>query len=60
MSDRRDEGRAKTSKAAIGKISRRTERLIKGYLATLGTNLRPDAILFRNDPAIPAATMMTL
>jgi hypothetical protein len=46
MFDRRDEGRI--GKAAIGTISTRTERLVKSYLATLGAELHPDAILFRN------------
>ena len=53
MFDRRDEGRAKTGKAAIGTISRRTERLITVYLAALGANLHPDAILFRNRSGNP-------
>ena len=53
MFDRRDEGRAKTGKAAIGTISRRTERLITAYLAALGANLHPDAILFRNRSGNP-------
>jgi hypothetical protein len=48
MFDRRDEGRTKTGKAAIGTISTRTERLVKSYLATLGAELHPDAISFRN------------
>jgi hypothetical protein len=53
MFDRRDEGRAKTGKAAIGTISRRTERLVAAYLAALGANLHPDAILFRNRSGNP-------
>jgi hypothetical protein len=53
MFDRRDEGRAKTGKAAIGTISRRTERLVTAYLAALGANLHPDAILFRNRSGNP-------
>jgi hypothetical protein len=40
-----DEGRTKTGKAAIGTISIRTERLVTTYLATLGAELHPDAIL---------------
>jgi hypothetical protein len=48
MFDRRDEGRTKTGKAAIGTISTRTQRLVKNYLATLGAELHPDAILLRN------------
>jgi hypothetical protein len=55
MFDRRDEGRAKTGKAAIGTISRRTERLVMVYLAALGANLHPDAILFRNRSGNPIA-----
>jgi len=53
MFDRRDEGRAKTGKAAIGTISIRTERLVTSYLATLGAELHPDAILFRNRSGTP-------
>jgi hypothetical protein len=53
MFDRRDEGGAKTGKAAIGTISRRTERLITAYLTALGANLHPDAILFRNRSGNP-------
>jgi hypothetical protein len=33
---------------AIGTLSRRTERLIEAYLADLGTELLPDAPMFRN------------
>jgi hypothetical protein len=33
---------------AIGTLSRRTEALIKAYLAGLGTNLLPDSPMFRN------------
>ena len=33
---------------AIGTLSRRTERLIETYLAELGTELLPDAPIFRN------------
>jgi hypothetical protein len=55
MFDRRDEGRAKTGKAAIGTISRRTERLITA------TSLHSAPIFIRMpsysgiDPAIPIA-----
>jgi hypothetical protein len=40
MFDCRDQGRAKAGKAGIGAISRRTERLVTGYLAALGASLR--------------------
>jgi len=53
MFDRRDEGRTKTGKAAIGTMSIRTERLVTSYLATLGAELHPDAILFRNRSGNP-------
>src|SRR5262249_5814071 len=43
--DRQADGRAKTGRAAIGTLSRRTERLVAAYLA--GLELLPDAILFR-------------
>jgi hypothetical protein len=46
--DRQVEGRAKTGRAAIGTVSRRTERLVLAYLADLGTERLPDAVLFRN------------
>jgi hypothetical protein len=47
------EGRAKTGRAAIGTISRRTERLVSAYLDKLGTKRLPDAILFRNRSGNP-------
>jgi hypothetical protein len=53
MFDRRDEGRTKTGKAAIGTISTRTERLVRSYLAMLGAELHPDAILFSNRSGNP-------
>jgi hypothetical protein len=43
--DRQTDGRAKTGRAAIGTVSRRTERLVSAYLA--GTEWLPDAMLFR-------------
>jgi hypothetical protein len=43
--DRQADGRTKTGRAAIGTVSRRTERLVTAYLA--GTERLPDAILFR-------------
>jgi hypothetical protein len=43
--DRQSDGRAKTGRAAIGTVSRRTERLVTTYLA--GTERLPGAVLFR-------------
>jgi hypothetical protein len=43
--DRQTDGRAKTGRAAIGTVSRRTERLLTEYLS--GTERLPDAVLFR-------------
>jgi hypothetical protein len=43
--DRQVDGRAKTGRAALGTVSRRTERLVSEYLE--GTERLPDAILFR-------------
>jgi hypothetical protein len=43
--DRQAEGRAKTGRAAIGTVSRRTERLVSEYFA--GTDRLPDVMLFR-------------
>jgi hypothetical protein len=51
--DRQAEGRAKTGRAAIGTVSARTERLVLDYLETLGIDLHPDAILFRNRSGNP-------
>jgi hypothetical protein len=46
--DRQADGRAKTGRAAIGTLSRRTEKLVATYLdATLQVELLPEAILFR-------------
>jgi hypothetical protein len=45
--DRQVDGRTKTGRAAIGTVSRRTERLVSAYLSQLGTALLPDAVLFR-------------
>jgi hypothetical protein len=39
--------RAKTGKAAIGTLSRRTERLLQAYLAELGKDVHPSAPIFR-------------
>jgi hypothetical protein len=51
--DCREDGRAKTGRPAIGTVSRRTERLVSAYLAALGAELHPDAILFRNRSGAP-------
>lgn len=48
--DKQAEGRAKTGRPSFGTVSRRTERLVTTYLATLGVELHPDAILMR-EPA---------
>jgi integrase len=45
--DLQEDGRAKTGRAAIGTVSRRTERLVAAYLGGPGIELHPDAILFR-------------
>lgn len=46
--DRQADGRTKTGRAALGTVSRRTERLVEAYLASLATERHPEAILFRN------------
>jgi hypothetical protein len=46
--DKQVDGRAKTGRAALGTLSRRTERLVSVYLAALGAERHPEAILFRN------------
>jgi hypothetical protein len=51
--DRQADGRAKTGRAAIGTVSRRTERLVRQYLADLGAELLPDAVLFRTRSGSP-------
>jgi hypothetical protein len=51
--DRQVDGRTKTGRAAIGTISRRTERLVGMYLSELGTERHPDAVLFRNRSGRP-------
>jgi hypothetical protein len=38
---------------AIGTLSRRTQRLIEGYVASLATELMPDAQMFRNRSGRP-------
>ena len=45
---RQEDGRTKTGRAAIGTLSKRTERLVATCLATLGIDLHPEAVLFRN------------
>jgi hypothetical protein len=51
--DRQVDGRAKTGRAAIGTVSRRTERLVDLYLNQFGTERHPDAVLFRNRSCRP-------
>jgi hypothetical protein len=51
--DRQADGRTKTGRAAIGTVSRRTERLVTQYLDQLGVELHRDAILFRNRSGNP-------
>jgi hypothetical protein len=45
--DRSEDGRQKTGRAAIGTISKRTERMIKRYLEDLPYGTTPKATLFR-------------
>ena len=40
--------RAKTGRAAIGTLSRRSVRILDGYLADLGAEVVPGASIFRN------------
>lgn len=47
------EGRAKTGRATIGTVSRRTARLVEAYLAALELDLLEDAFLFRNRSGAP-------
>lgn len=49
--DRQADGRAKTGRAAIGTVSRRTERLVSEYLAV--TERLPEAVLFRSRTGSP-------
>lgn len=51
--DRQSDGRTKTKRAAIGTVSFRTERLAIHYVAQLGADLLPEAILFRNRSGEP-------
>lgn len=51
--DRQADGRSKTGRAAIGTVSARTERLVITYLDTLGIDLHPDGVLFRNRSGNP-------
>src|SRR5215813_5055796 len=53
--DRQVEGRAKSGRAAIGTISRRTERLVSEYLDELGQSVCRMRSCFGIDPAIPIA-----
>jgi hypothetical protein len=51
--DKQVDGRAKTGRAAIGTVSRRTERLVSMYLTEIGTERHPEAMLFRNRSGRP-------
>jgi hypothetical protein len=51
--DRQVDGRAKTGRAAIGTVSRRTERLVSAYLCGFGIERHPEAVLFRNRSGRP-------
>jgi hypothetical protein len=51
--DRQADGRTKTGRAAIGTVSKRTERLVAAYIASLQVDLHPDALLFRNRSGNP-------
>ncbi len=46
-------GRAKTGRAAIGTLSRRSTRLIRAYWAGLGVEMTDEAYLFRNRSGQP-------
>jgi hypothetical protein len=45
--------RAKTGRAAIGTVSKRTERLLEVYIESLGVELHDDAPIFRNRSGAP-------
>jgi len=45
--------RAKTGKAAIGAVGRRTERLLEACLDSFGVDLHDDAPIFRNRSRAP-------
>ena len=45
--------RAKTGKAAIGTVGRRTERLLEACLDSFGVDLHDDAPIFRNRSRAP-------
>lgn len=47
--------RAKTGKAAIGTLSKRTERLLKAYLGDLPKDVHPSAPIFRTRGGVPGA-----
>lgn len=51
--------RAKTGKAAIGTLSKRTERLLKAYLAELPKDLHPSAPIFRTPDVKPVSRPAT-
>jgi hypothetical protein len=50
-----EEGRAKTEAPVIGTVCRRTERMVRAYLAETfkGAQLHPDTALFRNRSGAP-------
>ena len=45
--------RAKTGRAAVATLSRRTSRVIDAYLASLGAEIAPTAPIFRNRSGTP-------
>jgi hypothetical protein len=45
--------RAKTGREAIGTLTRRSARVLRGYLAKLGVELAPNAPIFRNRSGAP-------
>lgn len=51
--DRRVDGRQKTGKAAIGTLSRRSERLVVALLRARGTEMTDEAFLFRTRTGLP-------
>jgi hypothetical protein len=46
-------GRAKTGRAAIGTLTRRSVRVLDAYLARLGADVAPNAPIFRNRSGAP-------
>ncbi len=51
--DRSREGRTKSGVAVIGTLSRFGDMMVRRYLAELGAELTPDAILFRMRTGVP-------